>query len=268
MIEIQRISKQLEDFEASKSISSIGTGTRREGAGFESLVAQFWDAVAQEAVFQGATSRIVHGAGSRRWNALSFLERVVYLPASTAEQPSETSEQPHPWLELVFRAEDLVASYPGESEAVRRFSPFSGPYADDKYPEMYIGLKTKFDDTILFVENDTLREKILLEYKTAKSSNGNHIDGNAHERLSFQIMQYMEIATMYPKCSLVIFANGAFSRYRNKYHVGFNIQAMRLSAFGWFSMRYECQADGFVRVAKDVLDWLAGQVGTSDLRIP
>ena len=109
---------------------------------------------------------------------------------------------------------------------------------------------------MLLIEGGVLREKILLEYKTAKSTRGTSIDGNAHERLSFQIMQYLEAATRYTRCSLTVLANGAFVRYRNKYHVNFHVQADRLSNFAWFSMDYACTAAGYDRFVSGLLAWL------------
>ncbi|MGC9360482.1 MAG: hypothetical protein ACP5G7_08945 [Anaerolineae bacterium] len=89
-----------------------------------------------------------------------------------------------------------------------------------------------------------------MEYKTAKSSKGISLDGNAHERLSFQILQYLEIATRYPRCSLVVIANGAFAFYRNKYHVSFRTQADRLSNFCWFEMLRLCTQAEYLRFVK------------------
>lgn len=99
-------------------------------------------------------------------------------------------------------------------------------------------------------------KKILLEYKTAKSTAGGQIDGNAHERLSFQIMQYLEVATRYTKCSLAVIANGAFVRYRNKYHVNVHVQADRLRNFAWFAMAYACTEAEYWRFLTRLLSWL------------
>lgn len=163
---------------------------------------------------------------------------------------------PAQWLELDFNVEDMVDAYPGSAEATARFAPQSGPYAGDRYTEMFAGMKTKFDDTIVLEERGGLIDKMLIEYKTAKSSLGRAIDGNAHERLSFQIMQYLEVATTYTSCSLTVLTNGAFSRYRNKYHVNFHIQADRLSALPWFSMDHLCTREEFSGLARRLASWL------------
>ena len=134
--------------------------------------------------------------------------------------------------------------------------PADRPYAGPAYPALYNGLTTKFDDTVVLVDGHVLREKILLEYKTAKSSDSQHVDGNAHERLSFQIMQYLEVATRYTKCSLMVMANGAFIRYRNKYHVNFHVQVDRLNNFAWFSMEHACTVVEYSRFVTGLLSWL------------
>jgi len=129
---------------------------------------------------------------------------------------------------------------------------------------MYEGMRTDFDDTIILEESGTLIEKFLIEYKTAKTSNRKlaktskqpKIDGNVHERLTFQMMQYLEAATRYTKCSFAVITNGAFIRYRNKYHVNFHIQADRLSCFRWFSMRYMSSAQKYLDFAQSLMIWL------------
>ncbi len=109
----------------------------------------------------------------------------------------------------------------------------------------------------MLIEGGQLKEKILLEYKTAKSSRGVQIDGNAHERLTFQMMQYLEIAATYRACSLIVVTNGAFARYRNKYHVNFQIQAERLRAFPWFNLFYACEPSRYAIMAHRIAAWLS-----------
>ena len=118
-----------------------------------------------------------------------------------------------------------------------------------------VGLSLIFFSTTPFAFGAPI-DKMLIEYKTAKSSLGRAIDGNAHERLSFQIMQYLEVATTYTSCSLTVLTNGAFSRYRNKYHVNFHIQADRLSALPWFSMDHLCTREEFSGLARRLASWL------------
>jgi len=187
--------------------------------------------------------------------AITQDDRVVWLPVPGGAG-KKADERVQEWLRPVFPVGELVDAFPGRAEVIQSYSPTRGPYAGQNYPEMYSRLTTDFDDGILLVEGDVLREKILLEYKTAKSTEGTALDGNVHERLSFQIMQYLEAATRYTKCSLVVMANGAFIRYRNKYHVNFKVQAERLRSFAWFSMQYLCTREGYVGFADDLLTWL------------
>ncbi len=250
------ICRQMEAFEASGSVANTGTGSRREGGDFEKLVAEAWNQFRATAESGVAGVEIVPGIGTRRYAKLAYAERTLFAPTTESLNERGSPHQPHRWLEVVFGVADLVKAYPGEDEVVDRYAPKSGPFGEDAYPSIYDGLTTKFDDTVVLVDGGVLREKILLEYKTAKSTLGRHIDGNAHERLSFQIMQYLEVATRYTKCSLAVLANGAFVQYRNKYHVNFHVQADRLRNFEWFSMDHACTADEYIRFFDGLLAWL------------
>lgn len=254
--ELVAICRQMEAFEAAGSVANTGTGARREGEDFEKLLALGWSRFRATAEAGGAVAEIVPGVGARRYAKLRYAERAVFVPTTEPVSQDVVEAEPHRWLEVVFGVSDLVQAYPGEAEAVRRYAPETGSFGAGAYPSIYSGLTTKFDDTVVLVDNGVLREKILLEYKTAKSTKGRQIDGNAHERLSFQIMQYLEVATRYTKCSLVVLANGAFVRYRNKYHVNFHVQADRLRNFEWFSMDHACTATEYTRFFDGLLTWL------------
>lgn len=251
----------MEGFEASGSKRHIGTGERPEGRNFEHLMGTFWQAVRETAVDSGARISVTKpdsGRPKTRFAKLDKGTRSLLLPMGNATGPSGNRMEchRHRWLETCYPVAKLVATYPTEAEVVTRYAPHEGPYAGEKYPGIYAGLGTKFDGTILLVENGILYEKILLEYKTAKSSLKKRIDGNAHERLTFQIMQYLEVAIRYTQCSLVVVSNGAFVRYRNKYHVNFHVQAERLRNFAWFSMEQICTSPEYLRFADGLLGWL------------
>lgn len=246
----------MHQFEATASVANTGTGARREGEGFERLVAEMWEELRAHAVASGASCTIVAGAGRRRWARLTVDNRSMLLPTAPSAAVTEPRAQQQRWLEVVYPVSELVASFPGLDQASARFAPTVGPYAGNQYPLMYCGLSTKFDDTVVLEEGGVLLEKILLEYKTAKSSEGRQLDGNAHERLSFQIMQYLEVATRYTRCSLVVIANGAFALYRNKYHVNFHVQSERLANFAWFTMQHCCISDEYERFVAGLISWL------------
>lgn len=265
---LRRTCMLLEEFEASESIANTGTGARAEGHDFEDIVAAFWTEVASLATQLGAKAGPEYrlesaGAGRNRrssvYRRFDHDSRRLYLPLAqpTPGASRGDDERTFQWLKLSFDVEALAVAYPGRIAVRERYAPQGGPYAGDSYWEMFRGLTTNFDDSVVLEDNGVLVEKILLEYKTAKSSRGRAIDGNAHERLSFQILQYLEVATQYPSCRFEVLANGAFRNYRNKYHLGFNQQADRLSSFRWFQMAYRCEAHQYESLAADLLLWLS-----------
>lgn len=263
---IRRICEQMEAFEASKSRANTGTGARREGEDFERLLARLWIAFRTLAERAGSHVAVVSGVGNRRYAKLTMGERSIFVPTSHSDALADPDADSPRWLEVTYSVSDLIEAFPTEEETIRRFAPQQGPFAGPNYPRIYHRLSTRFDDTIVLVDGGVLREKILLEYKTAKSSTGRQIDGNAHERLSFQIMQYLEAATRYTKCSLMVLSNGAFVRYRNKYHVNFHVQADRLSNFAWFSMEQACTVNEYERVLTGLLGWLFAGTPRSHLK--
>ncbi len=254
--ETARYLEAMEVFEATATVANTGTGARREGDEFEGLVAAMWDAFTELCRGAGASASAPARHSSRTYTALRVGTRSLYLPSTRQRARQSVDPTMSRWLDINFQVSDLVASFPSEAEAIARYAPRAGPFAGDAYPRIYHGLTTGFDDTIILVDDGVLREKILLEYKTAKSSRGRQIDGNAHERLSFQVMQYLEVATRYTRCSLVVSANGAFVRYRNKYHVNFHIQADRLANFAWFAMEHACTVSEYRRFLEGLIDWL------------
>ena len=252
--EIINVLMLMESFEATESVPNTGTGARREGHKFEHLIQQLWRFVSDTALSAGAHRDLVKGQGKRYYHKLMVGSRSLLLPTNIKQDGRKAPM--HRWLEVSFSVGDLITAFPSEEYVVRKFAPSAGPFSGRNYPKIYHNLKTKFDDTVLLVENDTLIEKILFEYKTAKSSGGDRIDGNVHERLSFQIMQYLEAATRYTKCSFVVITNGAYIKYKNKYHVNFHIQAERLKNFAWFNMLFLSYTKQYLFLINKLLSWL------------
>ena len=259
--EIEAILAKLERFEASPSIANTGTGARSEGEDFEKLVCRLWDALADGLIELGTTSSQYVRKAKDLFRRITVDGRSIYLPTSHVvegylpDQPSIVGDRSR-WFDRVFSVDALVGTFPGTQEAINRYAPKKGRYASADYPSMYKDRKTEFDATIVLEDSGVLSEKILLEYKTAKSSRGISLDGNAHERLSFQVLQYLEAATLYPRCSLLVLANGAFAFYKNKYHVNFHIQADRLANFAWFSMDHVCTVPEYRRFVTRLVSWL------------
>lgn len=157
------------------------------------------------------------------------------------------------WFDLRIGNIEKMGVIPDKSESKR--VPFAGP----TYKQIYQGLKTKFDGVILFIEEDNLVSKNLVEIKSAKSSNKQRIDGNAHERFAYQNLDYVEIGSIYPGTELLLLTNDAYVRYRNKYHTGFAVHAFRLSqAFPWYRFSMVSSAEQYLRLFEGWIDWLKG----------
>ncbi len=134
-----------------------------------------------------------------------------------------------------------------------------GLFCGPDYPKLYDNMSTKFDGVVVMLENGVLKEKMLVEIKSLKSSNRDRIDGNAHERFSYQNLDYLQIAALYPRTSLLLLTNDAILRYRNKYHAGFGIHALRLSyAFCWYKFEMVSSAEQYVRLFGSWKQWLEG----------
>lgn len=253
---LKALADSIYDLEAAGSRSNTGTGSRREGDRFEELVLAFWEALADYAVEQHAFRTRLRGPSNSGWTRLDYEDRSLWLPGNSGASVRAADPRDSRWLDLRYAVSDLVATFPGTEEAVSRYGPDTGPFSGEMYPTIYERRKTAFDGAIVLVERDVLREKILLEYKTAKSTRGIAIDGNAHERLSFQILQYLEVATRYSACSFAVIVNGAFTKYRNKYHVNFRVQADRLRVFRWFDMDYLATVSEYTRLVDGLCGWL------------
>lgn len=133
------------------------------------------------------------------------------------------------------------------------------PFGGSRYRQIYENLATNFDGAIAFIEKGRLVNKSLVEAKSAKSSDGAKLDGNAHERFSYQNLEYVEIGALYPSTELLLFTNQAFLKYRNKYHTGFSVHALRLSrAFGWYKFNIISSAEQYYRLVRGWADWLKG----------
>lgn len=252
---LKQICDQMEAFEASGSVANTGPGARREGSDFENLVAKMWSELAILATESGAAKCALQPVGSSHYVRLVLGERSLVIPAISTSAALGESVNAR-WLQVDFEVNDLVNNFPGPEVVTERYAPKTGRYKGPEYAGIYDGLKTRFDSTVVLIDRGVLKEKILLEYKTGKSSKHRQIDGNAHERLSFQIMQYLEVATWYTRCSLTVIANGAFVKYRNKYHVNFHVQADRLSNFAWFTMDHWCTSYEVEKFLLGLLCWL------------
>lgn len=173
------------------------------------------------------------------------------------------------WLKRKFRVENWTDCRLKELEKIGWIptQDDSGRLVDTgrRYSDLYKNLTTSFDATIIYLTTQgskyILEKKILIECKSAKASKEEKIDGNAHERLSFQNLEYLEIAKHYAiqniRCDLVLLTNDAFIRYKNKYHSGFGVHALRLKeAFCWYDLRIVSTTDQYLKLFVSWRDWL------------
>lgn len=191
---------------------------------------------------------------------------VFVLPALRGKLPASIVQETFPIPQGLLKREFPVAEWyeirlaelrergwiPGEDEGYK--------FGGSQYQELYVGKKTVFDGVAVLFEGGELREKILLEIKSLKSSDGESIDGNAHERFAYQNLDYLEIGSLYPKTSLFLFTNDAVLKYRNKYHTGFGVHALRLShVFCWYRFEMVSSVQQYLRLFKSWKDWLEGR---------
>lgn len=249
--QLVRIAEKVAHFESGPSERGLPAGAHRGGGDFETVVRDCWgDFVV--ALGSGVVADNFQMNG-RTYTALTSSDgrRVMYfgrqIQASNILKTLAHREIPEAWLEVKFRVKDLLRDHLGES--VYDFAPptahDSPKYHGKNYLKIVEGRTTNFDETIALTEDGVLVEKMLFEYKSAKSSSGNAVDGNAHERLSFQALQYLEVAQRYTRASFNVLASSAFAKYKNKYQPAFNQQAVRLGdAFAFFIMRYlSCESE-------------------------
>jgi hypothetical protein len=253
------ICKRLHEIQATESVANTGAGKRQDGAVFEHLMVEYWDRLAQICVFHGASVAYTadNATAKKKYAVLSRGNRNLVLPCSDSKPVTKFGIHRNS-LRLRFKAKDILAQYPSLESTIRSWAPEQGKFSGVDYRKQYEEKVTEFDDTIIKLEDGMLVEKVLLEYKTSKSSKGKSIDGNAHERLSFQMLQYAEIAPMFTSCSLLVFSNGAFGQYENKYHMFFRLQMERLKVLSGFKATFNSDIGEYVSRAQELHDWLEG----------
>jgi hypothetical protein len=251
------VANRMYDLQASKSIANTGAGKRQDGAVFERLLLTYWDRVAAFCEENGANVRVVRTGKKikRCYHEISFEKKRLLVPATPIDAADIASHYAKN-LRSTFTSKDILSQYSTMANLIANWAPNAGPYAGNNYEDQFGPKKTEFDDTVLRFEGDFLVEKVLLEYKTAKSSKGVAIDGNAHERLSFQMLQYLEIAPLFGSCTMMVFTNGAFAKYKNKYQFHFKLQMHRLANFSGFKATFNSTIPEYLTRADEMVDWL------------
>lgn len=272
-VDLRNVANRIASFEDAPSEVGRPTGSAEGGSSFEGLIANgITDVIHFLLELQGASAHsvevVVDGLSSRKLKtndgiiALSKDHRkiVFRLPGiklkKTDNSPFVVKEQ---WLRRTYKVEEWYNQKISEFES-KGWIPREGKFAGRSYPDIHKGLSIEFDGTILFIESGELRCKVLLECKSAKSSNKNQIDGNAHERFAYQNLEYLELAALYPRTQLLLLTNDAFVRYRNKYHTGFGVHGIRLAnAFAWYDFDMVSTTSQYIRLFERWHEWLEGK---------
>jgi len=269
-LQLHRLGDELERELGGASQAGVPAGARTEGLLFERALAGTWrDFLEMHAPYleirrvptaHNSVSTAVEASNPRNGSQL-------YIPVdavTNAESyPMAVQPVPDSWMQKKFMVSELIEAHLGSR--VMEFAPptprDSALYWGTNYPAIYEGKSTNFDFTIALAQSGVLVEKMLFEYKYAKSSKEQTVDGNAHERLSFQILQYLEIASRYTYCSMNVVSSNSFVKYKNKYHPSFHQQAIRLGdAFRAFTLRMASCHSEYIRMFTSLSEFLL--VGT------
>ncbi len=269
---LQKIADQIASFEDTPSEAGRPTGSAAGGSSFESLIANGINQVAHLFLsLPGITAHsvLVSDLSSSKLKtndgliALAKEQRkiVFRLPGldlgETNTSPVTINEQ---WLKRTYKVEEWYNLKISELADKGWIPTDEVGFSGISYPNIHKGLSIEFDGTVLFIEDDVLRLKVLLECKSAKSSNKVQIDGNAHERFAYQNLEYLELAALYPRTQLLLLTNDAFVRYRNKYHTGFGVHGIRLAnAFAWYDFDMVSTSSQYIRLFERWLAWLEGK---------
>lgn len=255
LTEFSVLADRLDNIVSSPSVAGRPAGSSDAGTVFEDAIENIWEDFARLHQPFVKLVRITHPIPSRKNVPILCLRNLenhaeIFFPErriNLTPDSIETDEIPDSWLLREFTVSELIRNHLGEGPY--NFAPptprDSIAYYGENYPHLFRGKKTKFDWAMALSLNGVLVEKMLFEYKSAKSSGGETVDGNAHERLAFQALQYLEVASQMTSCSLNVVMSSAFAKYRNKYHPSFNQQSIRLGdAFRWFKMRlFMCHSE-------------------------
>lgn len=264
------IAQTIATYEDEPSQTGRPTGSARGGSSFEGLVksgvanlvglyANIPNIETHDVLIDDLVPRSVRTGDGL--TGLSVGDRLIVfrLPRLSIKPTNAPVVLNESWLKREFYVDEWYNGRLLEIEE-KGWVPEEGLYSGEKYANIHKGLSIEFDGTILFIESGVLRRKVLLECKSAKSSNGLKLDANVHERFSYQSLEYLELATLYPQTQLLLMTNDAFVRYKNKYHTGFGVHSLRLgNAFSWYNFDMVSTTSQYVRLFKSWRDWLEGK---------
>jgi hypothetical protein len=226
----------LYEFEAPATQTGTPAGSRKDYLEFHRRVGAFLselsDRLADE--YGGV---IIAGYGGMHWRKIVHGRRVCYMPCAVPSSDTVVASIPE-WLACGTKDR---AHFSFERELPAREAPF------------------EFKGVIGLREDGCPPVRILTEYVTGKSSKGEKMDGNAHERLSYKLLQYLELyaedAT--DKCELFVFGNGAFAKYSNRFYPFMQRQFERMAAaFPNFKAVWAVEVPDFLALGQRIVEWL------------
>lgn len=227
----------LYDFEAPEVQPGVPAGSRTDYVRFHIFAREFLSELADRLAGEYGGAIFVR-RGKKHWRKIVHGKRACYIPCAAPPFNAICASVPK-WLSAGFSASGPVA--PGEGEIAGKIN-FS------------------FKEVIGLVDEGCPPCRIVIDYVTGKSSKGEKMDGNAHERLSYKILQYVEMLhldALEMQCRLFIFGNGAFVKYSNKFYPS---TLMHLERLGALVKRFEAgmavDVDGYLRLALEIADWL------------
>ncbi len=227
----------LNTFEAPETQTGVPAGGVREYVHFHVLAKAFLSELADKLAGEYGGS-LPAGSGDMHWRKIVNGRRVCYVPCAPPPFNVVVAGIPR-WL-------SWKASERPQFSSVDESGAWEGAF--------------RFKGVIGLIEEGCPPVRILTEYVTGKSSEGEKMDGNAHERLSYKVLQYLDAmhnGDPQEGCELFVFGNGAFTKYTNRFYPATQRHLELLAgAFSGFRVVWAVEVEDFLGLALRIVDWL------------
>lgn len=236
-------------FEAPESQAGVPAGARRDYIRFQALISTFLSELAERLAAEYGGGIFAAG-GKKFWRKIGHRSRFCYVPCGAPDFGVGIARTPK-WLSRQLSWPNIAT--PGIHNQGKK-AIFS------------------FWNVVGFGDASRPGHCTFIESVTGKSSDGEKLDGNAHERLSYKILQYIEMmqsAEGGNACELFVFGNGAFSQYRNRFYPSTQRHLKRMAAvFEGFRAELAVGVDEYMALTNRILDWLGDRSPAVMLRAP